>query len=257
VLDQVENNERDLVLPAIRGTEAILAAAKKETSVRRLVFISSFAAVITVSRLREHGMTWTSADWNPITYAEGVEGPTINGYRASKTLAEHAAWDCITHEHPHFDLVTLCPPLVFGPVAHPVHRVTDLNESSLRIWRLADGLPHPFPTIVSPLWVDVRDLAVLVAGAVLRPEVGSMRFVLAAPESFSFQLEADILRETFAWAQDAVAKGDPGEPAPEWPKADGETAQRMLGLERYRTIRETIVDAIAQYKEIQSHESQV
>jgi hypothetical protein len=31
----------------------------------------------------------------------------------------------------------------------------------------------------------------------------------------------------------------------------------MLGLDKYRTFRETIVDAIAQYKDIQARESSV
>jgi NADPH-dependent methylglyoxal reductase len=69
ILNEVENSERDLILPAIRGTEAVLTAAKKETSVRRLVFILSSGAVHTASRLQEHDLTWTSEHWNPITYA--------------------------------------------------------------------------------------------------------------------------------------------------------------------------------------------
>jgi nucleoside-diphosphate-sugar epimerase len=123
--------------------------------------------------------------------------------------------------------------------------------------RIVDGHPYPFPLAVSPIWVDVRDFAVLVAGVVPRPEVGNKCFIVGAPEGFSFQLEADILRETFAWVREVVAEGNSGEPVQEWPKADGETARKMLGLNKYRTFREVVVDSIAQFKEIQSRENPV
>ena len=114
----------------------------------------------------------------------------------------------------------------------------------------------PFPAAVASIWIDVRDLAVAIVEGVLRPEVGNTRFVLAAPEGFSYQREADILRETFDWAKDVVAEGNKGEPAPEWPKGEGEKARTMLGIGKYRTFRETIVDAIGQFKDIQRRQSQ-
>ena len=56
-------------------------------------------------------------DWNPVTL-EGAQKDPANGYRLSKKLAEKAAWDYVENEKPKFDLVTINPPCVVGPV-HP------------------------------------------------------------------------------------------------------------------------------------------
>ena len=225
---------------------------------KRIVYISSYAAVVTPSRIWEDGVVWTSADWNPVTYDEGVHGPPINAYRVGKKLAERAAWACVQDEHhpPHFDLVTLCPPLVFGPVVHPVARVEDLNDSNIRLWRVADG-QYPFPPAVSSVYVDVRDVAFAIAEALLRPEVSNTRFIIAAPEPFSLQRMANILRETFDWAKDVVAEGNPDDLGPVGSRGDSETARQKLGIQQYRSFRETIVDSIGQFKEIQLRQSKV
>lgn len=60
-------------------------------------------------------------------------------HTGSKTFAERAAWDFIEKEKPNFDLVTLCPPLVFGPVIHSLKSLDGLNTSNKRIWSLMSG----------------------------------------------------------------------------------------------------------------------
>ena len=58
---------------------------------------------------------------------------------ASKTCAERAAWEFVEKQKPNFDLVTLCPPLVFGPVIHSLKSLDELNTSNKRIWGLLSG----------------------------------------------------------------------------------------------------------------------
>jgi Nucleoside-diphosphate-sugar epimerases len=71
---QVEDNERDLLRPAIEGTVNLLLAAKKYAAqVRRIVLISSFAAMLDLSKGNWPEHTYTEADWNPMTYEEADE----------------------------------------------------------------------------------------------------------------------------------------------------------------------------------------
>lgn len=50
-----------------------------------------------------------------MTHEEALKAPA-NGYRASKTFAEKGAWDFVEKEKPNFDVATICPPFVFGPI---------------------------------------------------------------------------------------------------------------------------------------------
>ena len=67
---------------------------------------------------------FTEADWNEpdvaTVRAQGAAAPQISKYRASKTLSERAAWDLhaagARSGAIRWDLVTLCPPWVFGPM---------------------------------------------------------------------------------------------------------------------------------------------
>ncbi len=46
------------------------------------------------------------------------------------------AWDFVEKEKPNFDLVTLTPPMVYGPLRHTVKSVKELNQSNSRIYDL-------------------------------------------------------------------------------------------------------------------------
>ncbi|THG96209.1 hypothetical protein EW026_g5586 [Hermanssonia centrifuga] len=247
------DNEKELMLPAIQGTKSMLDAIKKEPSVKRLVCTSSFAAVFDASRGDAPGLTYTSADWNPLTYDEGKQGEAIIGYRVGKKYAELAAWDCIRNDHPHFDLVTFCPPMVFGPVVHPVPKVADLNETNAILWSVAAG-KRPLPVSRVPCWIDVRELALAHVEGLLRPEAGNRRYTIAAPDHFSYGRAAHIIRQEFGWAKEVVAEGDGGA-LPDAFYVDGETASKEFGI-KYRSFEETVVDAISQFKDIQSREQQ-
>ena len=222
---------------------------------KRIVFTSSFAAVFDVPRGLGPGWTYTSEDWNPITYEEARTSDAVNAYRGAKKYAELATWDCIRNDKPHFDLVTLCPPLVFGPVAHPVSKTAELNESSRVLWEIASGA-NPLPVARVPSWVDVRDLAVAHVEAMLRSEVGNRRFLISSPQKFTYQNVADILRQEFDWAKEQVTKGDEGAPLPKTFDLDGETAAKALGFE-YRDFKQCILDSISQFREIHTRESQI
>lgn len=169
-------------------------------------------------------------------------------YRGSKKFAELAAWDFVKNEKPQFDLVTLCPPMVFGPVVHPVANAQQLNESNSVLWSVAVGA-DPLPGARVPAWVDARDLAEAHVQALLRPEAGGKRFLPASLEPFSYEYAADIMKERFDWAKESVTSNyKSGEKPTASYGVDGETVARELGV-TYRSFKDTVVDFVGQVKE--------
>lgn len=55
----------------------------------------------------------------------------MHWYRASKTLAERAAWKYVEENKPDWDLVTVCPPYVLGPIIHEAATPESLNTCEL------------------------------------------------------------------------------------------------------------------------------
>jgi len=246
------NNEKELIIPAINGVRSILSAAAN-SKVKRLVVTSSYAAVVDVKRKGPPFFKYTAKDWNPLTYKEAID-PATNAYvayRGSKKFAELEVWKFLEAEKPQFDIVTLCPPMTFGPVVHPVSKVQDLNESNAMIWKIVTG-SNPLPVVQVPFWIDVRDLANAHAEAMLRPEASNKRYIPASPDCFSYTLAAEIILEEFPWAKGQVSKGE--QVVDDSHGVDGETAAKELGI-KYRSFRETVVDLVSQAWEMNKNSS--
>jgi nucleoside-diphosphate-sugar epimerase len=233
-----------LIIPAINGVTSILEAAATSPKIKRVVLTSSFAAVLDAGRKGPPYFTYTGDDWNPLSYEESIDPSTsaVVAYRGSKKFAELKAWNFIKEQKPAFDLVTLCPPMTFGPVVHPVTNVDALNESNKILWKIASG-ESPLPVARVPFWIDVRDLAQAHVEAVLRPEVGGKRYIPASPERFTYAKAAEIIGDAFDWAKDEVSKEE--HVVDESHGVDGETAARDLGLV-YTTFKRTVIDLVAQ-----------
>ena len=127
------------------------------------------------------------ADWNPVTWEEAITTTLpITAYRASKKFAEQAVWDFIQAHQPHFDVVTIQPPMVFGPCEHDV-TVDTLNESNAQIWKiLSGGKEGVVPPTGMWQWVDVRDVAEAHVNSLDLAVKGNQRFLLGAGE-FTWQ----------------------------------------------------------------------
>lgn len=249
----VTDVEEGLLKPAIGITKSIIQAAASAPKIRRIVITSSFGAVFDASQGTRVGYTYTSADWSPVTFEEAKTSGPVVGYRGAKKYAELAAWDYVREHKPHFDIAIICPTLVFGPVAHPLARMSDINESNAGVWAIASG--KDIPTARVPCWVDVRDVAKAHVEALVRPEASQKRFLVSAPEKFAYQRIADIIRQEFPWTKEEVQKGNEGAPIPDFYDVDGEEAAKALGLQ-YRTLKESIVESVTQFKEINEHATQ-
>ena len=136
---QVENNERDLLEPALKGTTEILKAVQKNApQVKRVVITSSFASIVDLSQGNRPGYTYSEKDWNPVTYEQAKTADGETAYCASKTFAEKAAWNFVKTEKPNFDLAAICPPMVYGPLENDAS-LAHLNTSSADIYRFMNG----------------------------------------------------------------------------------------------------------------------
>lgn len=125
----------ELIVPAVQGTTSVLRSAARfgGPALKRIAVTSSCAAVLDPGAPR----LFSEADWNEASIAEvrahGRAAPGIAKYRASKTLAERAAWAFYEENKASvgWDLVVLNPPFVFGPVLHLVDAPEKLNSSML------------------------------------------------------------------------------------------------------------------------------
>jgi nucleoside-diphosphate-sugar epimerase len=160
---------KELIDPAVNGTENVMSSAIAAKNLKKVVVVSSFASVIDLSKNPRAGYVYTEKDWNPLTREEGSKSASL-AYYASKALAEKKAWDmwqeAKSRKQITWDLITLCPPMVYGPPEQEVDLskgVDGLGESLQQFMRNVQGENPEFAPKVAtpglPAWVDVRDLA--------------------------------------------------------------------------------------------------
>lgn len=249
VLD-AKDPQKDLVEPAVKGTENVLQACAKTPSVRRVVVTSSMAAVTDEP---ESDRVLTEADWNE------KSSLTRNPYYFSKTLAERAAWDFVEAQKPGFDLVVINPFLVIGPSLSP-----GVNTSNQVFVDLLGGA---YPGIMRFTWgfVDVRDVATAHRLAATTPEA-SGRYLCAA-DTMPMREVVELLRgagyEGYALPKLGMdcAVGDQVVKLSSYfqpkgvgsylrshvgrvPRYDNSKIQRELGLV-FRDVKQTILDTVA------------
>ncbi|GAW15191.1 hypothetical protein ANO14919_046000 [Xylariales sp. No.14919] len=236
--------------PAIKGTTSILEAVKKYApTVKRVIITSSFAAILNAAELGNASRTWSEADWNPNTYEDGLTGPPGVTYRVSKTLAEKVAWDFKENEKPNFDIATINPPFVFGPVVHHLASLADINTSNGNMVALIVGRwKSEIPPTGVHLFVDVRDVAKAHVEAQERPEAGGNRFFVTAG-LFTNRDLVPIVRKHFPQLADKLP--DDGVPGGDYPggsidniyKYDNSKSIKELGLD-YISLEKSVVDTI-------------
>ncbi|BDD58167.1 methylglyoxal reductase (NADPH-dependent) gre2 [Monascus purpureus] len=236
----VQDPVKDFLDPAIKGTTGILSSIKKYApSVKRVVVTSSFAAIINTNKHKE---IYDETVWNPVTWEEALDHTQV--YRASKTFAEKAAWEFVEKEKPNFDLATINPPLVFGPVAHYLDSLEALNTSNQRIRDLIQGkFKDGLPPTVTFLWVDVRDVALAHVRAIEVPQAGGNRFFVTAG-SFANKDLAEAVRETHPELESKLPPKDtPSDLPADVYKFNNKKSIQVLGL-KYHPLKETVDDTV-------------
>ncbi|KZT56863.1 NAD(P)-binding protein [Calocera cornea HHB12733] len=246
---KIEDNVRDMLSPARDGTVTALRAANVAPSIKRVVIISSFAAINHIKNGLWPEHTYTEADCNPSTWDEAVA--SNNGsfvYCASKEIAENAAWEFMETEKPHFTLTTFCPPMIYGPPFQPVSSLDRLNTSLNQLWTLWSGKAKEVPPTGLPCMVDVRDLAYVMVNSIKNPECPGQRFLVVG-DHFSLDQAVFWVAEAFPEQAARMPKTD-GKPARPHYKTDSSKAKKTFGIE-WRSAKTTFVDTACALFEIE------
>jgi nucleoside-diphosphate-sugar epimerase len=182
-------NEDDLIVPARDGALRVLRAAR-DAGVKRVVLTSAFHAVSWGHPHDDH--VFTEADWTVL------DGPGVDAYGKSKTLAERAAWDFMAAEGGTMELATMLPVAVMGPVLG-----RDVSGANHLIQTIMSGGIPGFPDIYLPV-VDVRDVAAGHIAAMVTPDAAGERFLLASGPVIAMRDIGATIRSRLGAAADRV-----------------------------------------------------
>lgn len=203
-----KDNRKEVIEPAINMTRNMLLAAHKASSVQRIVFTGSFASILNPIFGMKRRHTYSEKDWNPVSNIWLASFHGYLSYLASKTLAEKAIWDFIDKEKPRFDVVVLCPPMIYGPLLQEVASPDKLNESAENVYRLFHATSPPSSSF--PAFCDVRDVASLHVKALNNEKASNERYLVSGGV-VSWQAVCDAAREKYPdWAPKRLPEGKPG-----------------------------------------------
>jgi nucleoside-diphosphate-sugar epimerase len=185
--NKVRDGQKELVDPALKGTQHVLDAVQKCETVNIVVLTSSVAAIFgdNADVLKMKNKTLTTEYFNT------TSSVNHNAYSYSKVLAEKEAWKLYEAQPApqRWKLVTINPGLVFGPSLSPTSESGSLSMlDQLLRGQLLFGVPD--------LWfamVDVREVATAHIRAAQSPDP-RRRYILADSRSHGFVEVARILR---------------------------------------------------------------
>jgi len=176
----------------------------------------------------------------------GRDAPAITKYRASKALAERAAWDFVEQHKAEidWDFVTINPPYVFGPTIHDTPTPESLNDTTKIFHTMLTQPASPDKLQTGNSWVDVRDLARAHVLVLLTVQAGGGRFLISAGE-YVWQDWLDAAPDS-----PKLQKGVPGagKDAVHFLCYDASKAARVLGMTAYRSMVETARDVTADWE---------
>ncbi|KAK2001702.1 NAD dependent epimerase/dehydratase [Colletotrichum falcatum] len=241
--DTTLSDDPNAVIPwVVKSTEAILAAAAKQPSVKRVVLTSSaFAASIVFPDQKTYVDESTYNDaavkaaWDPNTPKE-IKGGVV--YSASKAEGERAAWKWVEEHKPGYELNTILPNFTMGEILHP-----EIHGSTMGFARaVLKGDVAGLQIFMPQLTVDVVDVARLHAIALLAEPVKSQR-IWASANAVTTSDFIDALRELRPDNKLIPEKpADVGRDLTELPpKAKAEALlQKYLGRQGWTPFRESL-----------------
>lgn len=186
ILYDVKDAQKELINPALKGTQNVLNSVKLTTSIKRVVLTSSVVAMYGDARdiaRHENGLL-TEKSWNKTSSAKHQP------YAFSKMLAEKEAWK-ISETQDKWDLVVINPGFILGPSLDKNNGGVS-NDFMIKIGNgsFKTGVPNGLQAII-----DVRDAAKAHILAGFIPSA-SGRHITAA-ESRPFLDVAKVLRKHY------------------------------------------------------------
>ncbi|KAH8697965.1 hypothetical protein BGW36DRAFT_379753 [Talaromyces proteolyticus] len=185
--NRIHDGQKEVVEPALKGTQHVLDSVQKCETVKVVVLTSSVAAIFgdNADVLEMKNKTLSSEYFNTTSTVN------YNAYPYSKVVAEKEAWRIYKEQTspPRWKLVTINPGLVLGPSLSPTSESGSLSllDQLLR-GQLFLGVPDMWFAIV-----DVREVATAHIQAAECPDSHG-RYILADSKTHGFVELARILR---------------------------------------------------------------
>ncbi|KAJ5964943.1 NAD-dependent epimerase/dehydratase [Penicillium vulpinum] len=225
--------------PAVKGTTALLKAATKVPTIKKVVITSSIAALIPISGIP----TGEDNDWDFSVDEnrdfEDPQNPAVTAlrlYMASKLLANNATWEFWATVKPQYALVTLHPGFVYGQ--NLVQNSADgiQRGSNGNLWNLImKGIPP-----VNTAGVHIQDVAEAHIKA-LDPKVGDgSKYLLVGPKTTGPEI-ARIVQELYPDAGAMISENSEVDSVP----FDTTKAETELGIQ-WRSVEAMVRDVMDQ-----------
>ncbi|KAI8197435.1 hypothetical protein KHU50_009563 [Colletotrichum sp. SAR 10_65] len=223
------------VISQIRdATTGLLGSATKVGSIKTVVLMSSAVAVFSP---KDHPYIYTERDWSDswveIVRQMGAESPPGLPYLASKVVGERSFWKFRDERKPSFTMTAINPFFVSGPPLTTPKSPSNISSSCMFIWRYLNGEELVGPMPDWDYWVDVRDVAKLVAWAFDHGDEADGERYISKTTWAPPQATADILRPAYPTL--SIKQGRPGEgylpgwKTPRETDVDGSKALRVIG----------------------------
>jgi nucleoside-diphosphate-sugar epimerase len=233
--------------PAIEGTVSVINSALKHgTAVKRIVVTSSAGAIRGIPKsYTVYDETNWADDFIALVKEQGEKAGLMEKYRASKALAERAAWDIYNANKATiaWDLTVLNPPVVLGPAIQETTTLEKVNDSNAMFTKIFQN-PQPDAYLSSNIaLVDVRDVSIAHIIALQKEEAGGERFIISGWDE-NHQDIIDVIhaiKPSPPWIH-KVPVGKPGqvEKKPLFTFSNAKSI-KVLGI-KYYPLQETIKD---------------
>nr|WP_026253365.1 aldehyde reductase [Acinetobacter bouvetii] len=186
VVTNYKDAVKDIIEPAVLGTENVLNSVNSTESVKRVVVTSSIASTYgdAIDIRQTANNEFDESHWNTSS------SETHQPYPYSKVMAERKAWD-MQKAQTRWDLVCINPALVLGPSLTP----STQSGSVEVLQQFANGMTLAG---VPPMWngiVDVRDVADAHLQAAFNPKAEN-RYIISGG-TLSLLEMGKILRQHF------------------------------------------------------------
>ncbi|ORY23824.1 hypothetical protein BCR39DRAFT_548657 [Naematelia encephala] len=238
---------REILDPSVEGILNVFEAAVKEGTVRRVIHISSVAAI------HQHPPT-DDQDWSSVTYDETCynlhEFKVATGeknedrqyaYTFSKKFAEEKAQEWLKNNPHNFDVVTFCPATQYGPLVQPLDNLSELDTASRRFYDYTTTATQYIPKDPYPTYTAVKDLAQIVVRAYQTPVASGQRYQVVSGY-YNYGRLFSILRKAFPTeAHRFPDVPDDGLPLKPHFFTDSTKAERDFGVLHWTPIEEAIV----------------
>ncbi|KAE8382512.1 NAD(P)-binding protein [Aspergillus bertholletiae] len=228
--------------PAVKGTTALLKAASKVPSIKKVVVTSSMAALVPLTGVPDGGVIQESNDWDLSVDENGsFEDPSNPAatpmilYMASKLLSNAATWDFWKTSKPKYALVSLHPGFVYGRNLMQTCADGVKGGSNGALWGfIMAGTPTGFLTAV-----HVQDVAEAHIRA-LDPRIVDGSKYLLVGRSTTVPEIARFIQKRYPDAGAVITENAPSESSP----VNTVKAERELGMKwrPFEAILEDVMD---------------